>query len=151
MHNAKQRDGIANRVVQVSRADVAMFSDFIEFYRKPLMRKKFGSADHKFLLISAKNGRPLDAKTIWAEVNLMRRAAGIDDKAHPHLFRHRYVMNVLIGLLRGEIALRAKEPQDGRENLATVDSCLHALRRERVFLEKVREATAHSRIVSIEP
>lgn len=150
MHNAKQRDGIANRVVQVSRADVAMFSDFIEFYRKPLMRKKFGSADHKFLLISAKNGRPLDAKTIWAEVNLMRRAAGIDDKAHPHLFRHRYVMNVLIGLLRGEIALRAKEPQDGRENLATVDSCLHALRRERVFLEKVREATAHSRIESIE-
>jgi hypothetical protein len=115
------------------------------------MRKKFGAADHKFLLVSAKSGEPLDAKTIWLEVNLMRRAAGIEDKAHPHLFRHRYVMNILIDLLRAEIALRAKEPQSGRENLATVDSCLHALRRERVFLERVREATGHSRIESIEP
>ncbi|MGE8160333.1 tyrosine-type recombinase/integrase [Paraburkholderia sp. NPDC080076] len=138
--NAKRRTGSEvdrTRFVKISASDLQFFKTYISIYRAPLVRKKLGAeADHGFMLVSWRTGRPLAAGTLTADLRRLRVAAGIKGKAHPHLFRHRYVTLKLLELIKAH-------------NL-TDKTGFKANFKIPAFAREVAESTGHTSIASLE-
>ena len=50
-----------------------------------------GFVDHGVLLINAVNGALLSVNTITNVINDLKKASGIPERSHPHMFRHRFI------------------------------------------------------------
>lgn len=64
--------------------------EYIELYRAPIVDRCLGKNDHGFVFVNVRTGKPITPDTVTLEVHILRKAAGIKEKAHPHLFRHRF-------------------------------------------------------------
>lgn len=126
-----------HRFVKVTFNDLEYIRRYIEVFRAPLIERTLsGSKDHGYLLISETSGTPIRDTTITGEVRTLRIAAKITGKAHPHLFRHRFVTIRLKDLIlshklanRSEFELKFKmagfmkevAEQTGHKSLGTLD------------------------------
>lgn len=84
--------------------------------RRSIMKRFKGVPDHDFLFVTERGGRPLKADTFTTEFSLIRRAAGIEEQACAHLFRHAYCTNVVADLIAETKSL---SPDSFRQTLMT--------------------------------
>ena len=101
MPTLKKRGGrLRFRMLPISRSDLAFLKQYIEVQRRSVLRRKRGGkADHGLLLINENTGEPLVANTITQEVRLLAKAAGIQEKVCPHMFRHRFLTKLFVALI----------------------------------------------------
>lgn len=85
------------RYVPVPHIVLQTWVDYIEEVRSVMISDVMskpqyaGFVDHDVLLINAVNGAPLSVNTITNEINDLKKAAGILERSHPHMFRHRFI------------------------------------------------------------
>lgn len=92
----KKRGGPRERLLPIDDVLLAALVDFVEIYRAQIVCKV--GFDCGFVLVSVK-GTQLQPNTITLEIFLLRKLAGIQGKAHPHLFRHRYICRRIAELI----------------------------------------------------
>jgi integrase len=87
------------RYIPISKADVRLLLDYIEYSRNPLLRK-LGVPDHGVLLVGSRDGQPLQANSITNDLRLLAVKAGLTQKASPHMFRHRFITKLFVRLIQ---------------------------------------------------
>lgn len=126
------------RVVPIEHHELELISDYIEYHRSGVIEKCLGKEnDHGILLVSHNTGKPLTPGTITLELSYLRAEAGIKGKAHPHLFRHRFITYSLLKLIRAH-------------NLKDKGQFEMKFRLEG-FKKEVAELTGQSHIESLDP
>lgn len=134
----KRGNELKYRYVPISRADLSFVSQYAEIHRRSVVRRTLkGSHDHGILLVSGTTGMPLVAGTITQEVRIIARAAGIQEKACPHMFRHRFLTKLFVALIEHH---RIENKDDFRRLLLNSEQ----------FKTKVAEWTDHASIDSLE-
>lgn len=86
------------RLIPVSRMLLQQARKHIKTRREKIISKftKSGRPDHDFVFISETTGKPLGDSTITNEINSLARAANIEAKACPHMFRHAFCTNLFV-------------------------------------------------------
>ncbi|SAL61634.1 site-specific tyrosine recombinase XerD [Caballeronia udeis] len=81
-----------HRFVKVTYNDLDYIQRYIDKFRAPLIDRLLGSeSDHGFLLVGVDHAERMVETTITGELRRLRIEAKITGKAHPHLFRHRFI------------------------------------------------------------
>ncbi|TPG84803.1 tyrosine-type recombinase/integrase [Pseudomonas mandelii] len=126
------------RFVPVPRAVIAIWIDYIKTTRKLVMVKKHGhSKDHDVMLINHLTGAPLSPFSIPNEIHDLKTTANIDEPAHAHLFRHRFITNKLKMLIM-------------QFNFDNQDAFRRALLDISGFKHKIQEWVGHISVESLE-
>ena len=126
------------RNIPISRPDLDMLISFIEKQRRIIVKKTIGlSNDSGFVFISETTGNPLQSQTISQELYALANAASIEEKAHAHMFRHRFITKLFVTLIE----------QHSFEN---VDDFRRALLDTESIKQKVQQWTGHSQLSSLE-
>lgn len=131
----KKRGGPKERFIPIDEVTLSAIEDYLEFYRAPLVDKvRF---DCGFVLLSDE-GTQLKPNTLTQEIRNLRKAAGIEGKAHPHLFRHRYLSRRLTQLI---------SENDFKDTAAVIGYLLKA----GSAMQKLLEESGHASVKSLEP
>lgn len=139
----KKQDEI--RYVPVTNEDIAALKLYINTTRSRLVKKfkrDYAAKGKRYVdpgtvLLSERTGKALKPNTITQEVSILANAAGIEEQACPHLFRHRFVTKIFVALLEQHECQNAEE---FRKLLLDTESLKHEL----------MEWTGHSNIDSLE-
>lgn len=133
-----KRRGLHKREIPISSPDLDGLIHFIEKHRHHLVRKKIGlNCDHGFVFVSETTGKPLNAQTISQEIYLLAKAARIDEKAHAHMFRHRFITKLFIALIQ-------------QHELQNKDDFRRALMDVEVMKQKIQQWTGHTNTDSLD-
>ncbi|CAJ3382069.1 site-specific integrase [Burkholderia glumae] len=132
----KRKGEPEERMLPISHSDLDYIIEHIEVYRAPLVADKMGDVDHGILFVSERTGASLTPNTVTLEVHLLRKAAGIEGKAHPHLFRHRYITMAIFRLIR---AYKINDRDHFAEMLLKVNT----------FVQEVMERTGHKSMTAL--
>lgn len=100
------------------------------------LASEFPGSKNDFLLISETTGHPLAVETIGSCVSKIRVAAGIEEQACAHMFRHAFISNLFTLLIE-------------RHKFESKDDFEAALINDEVFLKKVQEWTGHKSLRSL--
>ncbi|EPL08167.1 site-specific recombinase, phage integrase family protein [Pseudomonas sp. CF150] len=109
------RTGVT-RAIELSPALVDELINYIRGERRLVMKRFKDISDHGFLFVTERGGRPLGIDTITTEFSIIRRAAGIEEQACAHLFRHAFCTNIAAQLIAETQAL---SPESFRQTLLT--------------------------------
>ncbi len=131
----KKRGGPLERFIPIDEVTLTALLDFIEVFRAPLVADV--GFDCGFLLLSDR-GTQLEPNTLTQELSNLRKTAGIRGKAHPQLFRHRYVSRRLAQLI---------SEKDFRDKGTVVAYLLKA----GAAMQRLLEETGHASVKSLEP
>ena len=102
MRTLKRRGGLIDyRYVPVNKTDFNEISTYIKIYRSKIIKNTVGKVnDEGYLLISENTGKAILPVTITNEINKIRKAAGIEENVCAHMFRHRFITNLFIQLIK---------------------------------------------------
>lgn len=102
MRTLKRRGGLVDyRYVPVNKADFNEIATYIKIYRNKIIKNTIGKVnDEGYLLISENTGKAILPVTITNEINKIRKIAGIEEKVCAHMFRHRFITNLFIQLIK---------------------------------------------------
>lgn len=115
--NTLKRGGMGiTRELELSPAMVDELMNYIRGDRRTIMKRFRDMPDHGFLFVTERGGRPLGIDTITTEFSVIRRAAGIEEQACAHLFRHTFCTNIVAKLIAETQALG---PDSFRQTLMT--------------------------------
>lgn len=104
-------------------------------YREQISAR-FPTERNDYLFISEKTGAPLKPETLGSEVYKLRMAAGIEEQACAHMFRHAFLTNLFIALLETHKSRSRSEFEA-------------ALLSEKDFLKELRKWTGHTNLQSL--
>ena len=129
---------VSERFVPITMHDCKIILDFIEKSRLLVIRKTIGLRnDHGFVIVSETTGKQFAINTITQEVRNLKIMAGLANRAHPHMFRHRFITKLFISYIR-HFSLTNRD--EFRRRLLDTD-----------FLKrKVMELTGHRRSISLD-
>lgn len=98
----KRRGGLIDyRYVPVNKADFNEVLTYIKIYRSKVIKNTIGKAnDEGFLLVNKNTGKAILSITITNEINKIRKVAGIEENVCAHMFRHRFITNLFIQLIK---------------------------------------------------
>ena len=119
------------RYVPISRHDIAFILQYVEVHRRSIVRRKCAGKDHGILLVSEIDGQPITPNTITQEIRILRLAAGIGEKACPHMFRHRFLTKLFVALIE-------------QHNIENKDEFRRLLLESEALKKKVAEWTGQS-------
>ncbi|HBO3329447.1 TPA: tyrosine-type recombinase/integrase [Pseudomonas aeruginosa] len=126
------------REIPITPLDLKLLKDFVEFHRKPLIKKLLGdTGDHGFVFISETTGRPLSSNTLTFELYKLRELASIEEPISPHLFRHRFITKIFVAEIM-------------RKKIDTLDDFREALLSSETLKRKVAELTGHKNLASLD-
>ncbi|MBF8776319.1 tyrosine-type recombinase/integrase [Pseudomonas fulva] len=131
------------RFMSVPRSVLSTWVDYITDFRNSRMEELRLKAeagdrvDHDFLFISLRSGQPLSINTITNEISDLRLASGMTKRAHPHMFRHRFITNKFKELI---IEYDLQNTDVMRNSIANSD----------LIKRKLREWTGHKLVESLE-
>jgi integrase len=112
-----KRGGIGlTRELELSPPLIDELTNYIRGDRFTIMKRFKDVPDHGFLFVTERGGRPLGIDTFTTEFSLIRRAAGVEEQACAHLFRHAFCTNVVAQLIAETQAL---SPDSFRQTLMT--------------------------------
>lgn len=109
------RTGVT-RAIELSPALIDELINYIRGERRLVMKRFKHIPDHGFLFVTERGGRPLGIDTITTEFSIIRRAAGIEEQACAHLFRHAFCTNIAAQLIA---EVQALSPESFRQTLLT--------------------------------
>ncbi|WP_161897919.1 tyrosine-type recombinase/integrase [Pseudomonas yangonensis] len=104
------------RELELSPPMIEDLLNYIRGDRRTIMKRFKDAPDHGLLLVTERGGRPLGIDTVTTEFSLIRRAAGIEEQACSHLFRHAFCTNIVAKLIAETQAL---SPDSFRQTLMT--------------------------------
>lgn len=134
----KKLSGPQYRFVPVSRADVTFLMNYATFYRSAIVRRLLrGKTDHGVFLVSETHGTPFQPDSITHEVRKLAKLAGIEEKACPHMFRHRFLTKLFVALIEQH---KIENPDQFRRLLIDGEE----------LKRKVAEWSGHSSIESLD-
>lgn len=100
------------------------------------LANSFPHSKNDFLFISETTGHPIAVETIGSGISKIRIAAGIEEQACAHMFRHAFISNLFTLLIE-------------RHKFESKDEFENALINDEVFLKKVQEWTGHKSLRSL--
>lgn len=124
------------RYIPVPRIYLQQWMDYVHSTRLVCMVEK-DVKDDGYLFINVKTGRRLASATISKIVQDLRAAANLSERAHPHMFRHRFITNKLKSIML-------------EFDFENQDNFKRALADFSGFYEKLKQWTGHARIESLE-
>lgn len=133
MLTAKKRGGhMVSRMVPVQQQLINELVNYIARYRSVVVGKTCGELnDSGCVLISETSGKGLASNTITQELTMLRLAAGIQERACAHMFRHRFITKKFVSLIR-------------RHKLKSVEDFQAALLDVEGLYEEIKQWTGHS-------
>lgn len=136
---AKRRGGKESyRYVPVGKSDLVHLVEFILVSRKPVIRQTLGAAkDHGFVFVNERTGMPLRPNTVTQEVHLLAKLACIPGITCPHMFRHRFITKIFVGLIE-------------KHKLENKDDFRRALLDTTHIKQQVQQWTGHLHIDSLD-
>lgn len=136
----KQRGGVnSTRLIPIDRHFVTYLMDFMEHNRKKVIRKTCGvTKDDGYFLVSERSGKGLKPNTITQELSLLSKAADIKESSCPHRFRHKFITDSFVSLIRLH---NLDNPKDIRNSLLDLET----------LKQKVRQLTGHKNLDSLDP
>lgn len=139
MRTLKRRGGLIDyRYVPVNKADFNEIATYIKIYRSKIIKNTIGKVnDEGYLLISENTGKAILPVTITNEINKIRKAAGIEENVCAHMFRHRFITNLFIQLIK----------QYDIQNKDQFRNSLMDLENLKVYIQ---QATGHKNVNSLE-
>jgi integrase/recombinase XerD len=111
--------GRKERVVPVGRTAYDLLKRYVEEGRKDLVKGKSTN-----ILFLNRSGRIFSRQGLWKLVKKYARLAGLDDKVHPHTFRHTFATH----LLEGGADMRAVQVMLGHADISTTQIYTHVTR-----------------------
>ncbi len=126
------------RYVPVNKADFNEIATYIKIYRSKIIKNTVGKTnDEGYLLISENTGKAILPVTITNEINKIRKVAGIEENVCAHMFRHRFITNLFIQLIK----------QYDIQNKDQFRNSLMDLENLKVYIQ---QATGHKNVNSLE-
>lgn len=126
------------RLIPVTRTDIKFIIEYIEKNRSVIADKKLhANSDHDYLLVSERTGLPLKPNTVTQEVSILRAAADIPERAHPHMFRHRFITKMFVSFITNH---EVKDKEEFRSRILNMDH----------YKRKILEFTGQKRIESLD-
>lgn len=125
------------RYVPVDKNDLREIITFIKVYRSKIVKNTLFNKDHGALFISEKNGQKLEAITVSNELIRLRNIANIDQETCAHMFRHRYITNMFINLIK-------------QYDLQNQDSFRNALMDINNLKVHIQQLTGHKNLLSLD-
>lgn len=127
------------RYLPISRTDLELIVNFIEKFRRRIIKQTIGTKDDLgYLLISETSGQRLATETLTNELLLLAKAAKIEEQACAHMFRHRFITKLFVALIE-------------QHEYGNGDDFRRALLDGETLKRKVQEYTGHTSISSLEP
>lgn len=125
--------GSKERVIPIGKSALKHIQNYI-LKARPLFLKMSDASDVLFL---NQRGKPLSRMGIWKFVDKYARKAGLENRVHPHTFRHSFATH----LLEGGADLRAVQEMLGHSDISTTQIYTHV---DREFLKETHK-TFHPR------
>lgn len=125
------------RFVPISKADALALLNYIEVYRRGVVRRAWNQSDHGKVLVSIRTGAPLRPNTITQEIKRLAKASGITEKVCAHMFRHRFITKLFVALIE-------------RHKIENVDEFRRALLSTETLKREVLEWTGQRSIKALE-
>ena len=133
----KKRGGkVGSRLIPISAHDLQVLLDYVEYSRRPLLRK-LKAKEHGLLLVSSRTGASLSHKTITNEIKTLADIAKLEESVSPHLFRHRFITKLFISLIE-------------QHQIENKDDFRRLLLDSERLKRKVMEWTGHRSVKSLE-
>lgn len=133
----KQRGPPAKRLVPMHHVDLDFIIQHIEISRAVVIDDN-ANKDDGFLLINVRTCKGITPNTITLELHKLCKKAGLtSEKAHPQMFRHRFITNLMIQFMR-------------EHHIANKDQFVKMLLDMSAFKKKAMEYTGHKKMASID-
>lgn len=124
--NVKRPGGkVESRIVPSTLNDLTEIWRYIEQVRAPIIRRTIGpERDHGFVFVNERSGQPLRPNTVTQEIHHLARAAGMESRVSPHMFRHRFITKIFVALI---LKYKSRTPSELRRALLGIDEAKREL------------------------
>lgn len=134
----KRKNKNTFRYVQIDLSDLNLIKNYINLYRKKIIKETIGLAkDHGYLFINEHNGEKSFDTVISNDVNVLKKVANIEEQACAHMFRHRFITKQFVNLIK----------QYKYENQ---DQFRKALLDTNTLKQKIQQMTGHQNLNSLD-
>lgn len=138
MTTLKRKSKNTFRYVQIDLSDLHLIKNYINLYRKKIIKETIGLAkDHGYLFINEHNGDKSFDTVISNDVNVLKKVANIEEQACAHMFRHRFITKQFVNLIK----------QYKYENQ---DQFRKALLDTNTLKQKIQQMTGHQNLNSLD-
>lgn len=129
------KQGVSSeRRIPIHKMILSELEKFVDFIRRKMVR---GKTDDGFLFISQTLAKGISPDTITSEISFLKRAAGIKEKISPHMFRHAFITNKFVQLIKQH---ELENPDQFRQSLLSSQN----------FITEVMMWTGHKSAEAVE-
>lgn len=129
------KQGVSSqRFIPVHKMVLSDIKKHIDFMRRKIVK---GKVDDGFLFISQTFAKGISPDTITSEISLLKKAAGIKEKISPHMFRHAFITNKFVQLIK-------------QHELENPDQFRQSLLSSQTFITEVMMWTGHKSAEAVE-
>lgn len=94
-------DQLSVRYIPVLHQDLVILKKYYRIYRSKIIKKIIGKKnDHDYFFVSFTTGNKMSSQSLGNLIGGLRRAAGIEEQACAHMFRHRFITKLFVRLLQ---------------------------------------------------
>lgn len=127
-----------SRLVQMDFNDLNLIKNYINLYRKKVIRNTIGlSNDHGYLFINENSGEKAFDTVISNDVNVLKNVANIQEQTCAHMFRHRFITKQFVNLIK-------------QYNYENQDQFRKALLDTNTLKQKIQQMTGHQNLNSLD-
>lgn len=127
---------VRERLVPITKIVLNEAKKYMDFARAKSIRRLKG-APHNFLFVQEQTGKRLSEHSITNEISILRKHAQIQEQVCPHMFRHAFITNLFILLIK-------------QHKIQNSDQFRNALLSSKQFIAEVMMWTGHKNPASVE-
>jgi site-specific recombinase XerD len=125
------------RFIPVDKEILNQINTFIKIYRNKVIRATVKNNDEGYLFINEQTGKKINSNSLGNDFNKLRNKLNLDKSLCAHMFRHRFITNIFINLIK-------------QYDLENKDSFRNALLDLNTLKAHVQQLTGHKDIKSLD-